>query len=501
MVLVAAACAALAACGVNGRGDGGEGAAAVQPSQVSPEALRAQVHDRALVRFYEARNWQPAWTADASTKLVAAIRSARRHGLDPDSFLDPVMRASAPAAREAALSVAALAYAGALAHGRTNPKRMYEIYEIRRPDPDLAAGLNRALADKNVGAWIAGLAPQDAEYRALSEAYLAASEAASGGHPPAIPSGDAIRPGAADSRLPAIAAALAANGYLAAPAEPPTRYASALVDAVRHLQEDYGLAGDGVIDAPTLAALNETPFEHARTLAVALERLRWLPREAPATRIDVNTAASVLTYWQEGHAADRRRVVTGEPGRETPQLASPLYRLVANPTWTIPHSIEGEVTSKGSGYMSRNHISRKGDFLVQASGPQNSLGLVKFDLRNDHAIYLHDTPAKTLFGQDDRHSSHGCVRVQDALVFAEMIARDAGVTDQWRQARARHDESFVPLPRPIPVRLLYHTAFVEGGRVRYRLDAYGWDEDVAEALGLAARPRPQYVPREGDIGP
>ena len=501
---------ACAGCGnLNGGGDGGEGVAAVRPSQVTAEELRAAVRDPRLVRFYEARAWAPAWTAETAPTLVAAIGEAPRHGLDPDAFLGAAAQSEAPVAREAALSLAALSFAEALARGRVDPARLHRGYDLPRPDADIAAGLNRALEQGDVPGWLAGLAPQDEEYRLLSQAYLAARGRA-GGAAAAIPEGRPIRPGAADPRLAAIAGALRARGYVeAAPASPPgegaaapARYAEPLVAAVRRLQEDHGLEPDGIIDAATLSALNQGDFERARTLAVNLERRRWLPREAPPTRIDVNTAAATLTYWRDGAAADRRRVVTGQPGNETPQLASPMFRLVANPTWTVPESIaEEEILPKGPGYMARNRMTMEDGRIVQESGPENSLGLVKFDMRNDQAIYLHDTPAKALFGIDERHRSHGCVRVQDALGFARMIAEEEGVLDQWQRALDGEDEAFVALPREIPVRLLYHTAFLDGGRIRLRDDVYGWDEDVAAALGLPARPRRARPGHQSDVGP
>jgi murein L,D-transpeptidase YcbB/YkuD len=144
---------------------------------------------------------------------------------------------------------------------------------------------------------------------------------------------------------------------------------------------------------------------------------------------------------------------------------------------------------------------RRDGRIVQRSGPDNALGQVKFDMRNDQAIYLHDTPAKALFAENQRHFSHGCVRVQDALGFARMIAEQEGVLDDWEEALAKDEETFVALPREIPVRLLYHTAFVDGGRIRFRPDVYGLDEDVAQALGLAARPRVTRVRRPTDVGP
>ena len=91
--------------------------------------------------------------------------------------------------------------------------------------------------------------------------------------------------------------------------------------------------------------------------------------------------------------------------------------------------------------------------------------------------------------------------MQDALGFAALIADRQGVREAWERARATGEETMVPLPRPIPVRLMYHTAFVEGGRVRYRLDAYDWDEAVARALGFPARPARPARTRNRDLGP
>ena len=513
---------AVSGCGNQGSGDGGNGLAAVQPSRVDPALLREAVSDERSRSFYEARQWQPAWTEETAEALVQAIDGATRHGLNKDHFLAEAARSEEPASREAALTLAALAYADALARGRVDPERIRDIYEVSRPAFDAPAALNQALQQGDLATWFDGLAPQDAEYRALSDAYVRAARSAGQARRAPIPAGRAIRPGSSDDRIPAIAAGLRSDGYLVADpapqppekakasndqakqqaAPPPTRYSPELVEAVRRLQQDHGLDPTGIIGEETLAALNGGAFERARTLAVNLERRRWLVRQPPQTRIDVNTAAATLAYWRDGQLANRRRVVVGQPGNETPALASPMYRLVANPTWTVPKSIQTEeIEPKGAAYMARNNMRWEDGQIVQASGPDNALGLVKFDMKNDHAIYLHDTPAKALFQQSDRHQSHGCVRVEDALGFATMIAADQGITNAWERARQTGDQSFVPLRREIPVRLLYHTAFVDGGRVMFRDDSYGWDEDVAEALGLARRARRAPRSHIGDVGP
>jgi len=283
------------------------------------------------------------------------------------------------------------------------------------------------------------------------------------------------------------------------------RYTPDLVAAVKRVQAEFGLKPDGVIRGDTLDALNADPSYRARQLAIAMERLRWLPRTPPGTRIDVNTAASLLDYWRDGQHADHREVVEGEPDKPTPQIQAPIVRLVANPTWTVPKGIgEKELATKSQAWLQSNGFVLNGDQWVQQSGPKNSLGLVKFDMADDEAIYLHDTPAKALFGLPDRHRSHGCVRVQNAVQFATALAQEQGISDQFSQAMQKGDESFVKLKTPIPVRLFYQTAFWDGSQIQFRPDVYGWDDNVAKALGLEPGP-PRKIPQpessDQDVGP
>ena len=169
----------------------------------------------------------------------------------------------------------------------------------------------------------------------------------------------------------------------------------------------------------------------------------------------------------------------------------------------MPRSIERkEIAAKGPGYLQANDMSWKDGWIVQNPGPKNSLGLVKFDMTGKHAIYLHDTPAKPLFKLAQRQRSHGCVRVEDALGFAALLARDEGVTDQWRDALATGEETFVPLPRKIPVRMLYQTVlFDASGEPVLRGDPYEWNDRVAAKLGFAAVTAYRLKTNESDIGP
>jgi murein L,D-transpeptidase YcbB/YkuD len=115
---------------------------------------------------------------------------------------------------------------------------------------------------------------------------------------------------------------------------------------------------------------------------------------------------------------------------------------------------------------------------------------------------LHDTPAKALFGVNERHRSHGCIRVDDAVGFAEMLAGEDGVLPKFQEAEMSGKESFVKMKTPVPVRLLYHTAFLDdGGTLRLQTDAYGWDDDVANALHLPQRTKRVLRSKSGDVGP
>jgi murein L,D-transpeptidase YcbB/YkuD len=507
-LLVCVSVAALLASGCDqGSGNGGSQPAA----QVDSAQLQAAVKDPAARSFYEARNWAGAWSPDQARALEAALGDATRHAINPESFLKDAQANGNAAEREAGLTKAALAYANALAFGLVQPDKIFEVYTLPKQKVDLAAGLALALQKSQVREWLASLAPSDPEYRALSAEYLRYKAKAPQDKAATILDGGKVSPGDRDARVPQIAAALRVGGYLpgqpqpqpgAKPAPQPQTYTREISQAVAKLQADYGIKPDGVIGKSTVEALNNGAAERARILAVNLERRRWLDRAPPATRVDVNTAAAFLEYWRDGQLAHQARVVVGQPDWETPELGAPIFRLVANPDWTIPSSIETkEIRPKGAAYMKKQNIVEKNGRLVQESGPTNSLGQVKFDMLDNQAIYLHDTPAKALFASEERHSSHGCVRVQDAIGFARILANDQGVLDQFNQALATGKESNIALKTRIPVRLMYHSAYLDGGRIVFRPDPYGWDDKLAVALGLGGAIRHHVIKHVEDVGP
>lgn len=445
------------------------------------------------------------WTDASRQALSLALADRARHGLDRMNFLEPQDGAS-----DERLTAAALRYARALAEGVVDPTTLRGPFTLARADADIPGGLARALAEGRLQEWLASLAPQDADYARLSQAYLDLRARPADEDAP-IGAG-LLKVGDADARVPAIVAHLVMGEYL--PASPQTLaagpadtdapiYTRQIADAVEALQRDYGIAADGVVGPNTLGVLNLGAGDRARAIAVALERRRWLERSPPATRIDVNIAAARLHYFRDGVLIDTRRVVVGKPGTETPQLQSPIYRLVANPTWTVPKSIQnGELAHVGWDYLQRNNMTIRGGWIVQGSGPDNALGLVKFDMHNQHAIYLHDTAAPELFDRSLRHRSHGCVRVEDALGFAQLLAGDQGISEAWLTAEAGGEQQFVALKTPIPVRLIYRNVFIDQeGKVAFRTDPYGWNAPIAKALGFADRAEARLRSDETDIAP
>jgi murein L,D-transpeptidase YcbB/YkuD len=430
----------------------------------------------------------------------AITNGAPPNGLKPDLFLKGGETGET-------LVQAALKYASALANGYSDPTKLHEVYTIPRATTDVRSGLQQALQKGNVADWLSSLPPQTDEYKALSQAFVRYAKLAGQANQQPISDDKPIKPGARDPRIPAIVAVLQSGGYVPetrSGTAAPTAYTPQLVAAVKQFQSDSGTKPDGILGKETIDALSQGPAARARQLAVAMERLRWLPRNPPATRIDVNTAASFLDYWRDGQHVDHRKVINGQPDKPTPQLEAPIFELVAKPEWNIPEGIAvKELATKSPGWLSANGYTQSDGKWVQKPGPKNSLGLVKFDMRDDEAIYLHDTPAKAVFALPDRHRSHGCVRVENAVLFATALAQQEGVLDKFQQAMQQDDQSFVKLPNEIPVRLLYHTAFWDGSRIQFRPDVYGWDVNIAKALEFApgAPEQIQQPESSDDIGP
>src|SRR5687767_2723839 len=171
LVCVSLAALLVAGCGESRGPDGAPPPAEIDRQEVTPEALRAAISDQGARAFYAKNGWQPVWTEGLAEKLEAAFAEADRHAINPEPYRKLAREGATAAAREAGLTLAALAYGRALAGGIVDPAKIFEVYEVPRPKIDLAAGLAGAVESGAFAPWLASLAPSDAEYRALSDAY------------------------------------------------------------------------------------------------------------------------------------------------------------------------------------------------------------------------------------------------------------------------------------------------------------------------------------------
>ena len=293
-------------------------------------------------------------------------------------------------------------------------------------------------------------------------------------------------------------------------------YEDALVEAVKHFQERHGLEADGVIGKRTLSALNIPISRRIVQLQLALERWRWLPHEFPESTIVVNIPEFILrAYDANFHEALAMKVIVGRAYKrlQTPIFAGEMKYVIFRPPWNVPLSIQrGEIVpevEKNVAYLQEKGyviVDRNGNILSngevsdetvaqlragslgirQLPGPQNSLGLVKFVFPNEHDVYLHGTPAMSLFSQPRRDFSHGCVRVEDPLALAAWVLKDnlEWTVPKMRSAMDGQRTVRAELARPLSVMILYTTAIVaERGEVRFFDDIYGHDQRLDHAIG------------------
>jgi murein L,D-transpeptidase YcbB/YkuD len=416
-------------------------------------------------------------TADERA-LKAMLASSTDQGFAADAF------------GQSAVLDAAAAYARAQHGQRLAAGRFPPDWSIRPEGYDARADLLAAIAQKRVDAWAGSLPPPNPAYTRLTVAYgRYRSLAARGGWPSLA---QTVRPGDAGPAVTALRGRLAVEDDAVAAGG--DAYDAALADAVKRAQARHGLADDGVAGAATLRALNVSAADRARQIALNLERWRWMPRDLPAARAELNIAAATLQVMAPAGAPLAMRVVVGKPKKSTPMFTDAIKAVVLNPPWNVPRDIADKEIwpkiHKDPGYMVREGFVVKPDGgLQQLPGPRCALGAIKFDLSNSFGVYLHDTPARSLFAQPNRALSHGCMRLENPNALAKRLLAD---DPQWTSDAidltllAGRTER-VTLRRPLPLYVAYWTAFVDDdGTVQFRPDVYGWDDKLEALLEPAA---------------
>jgi len=334
---------------------------------------------------------------------------------------------------------------------------------------------------------------------------------AAGGWGPTVPA-KSLKPGQTGNAVVAMRNRLIAQGFLRRTNG--RAYDETMQAAVLAFQRAHGLEPDGVAGASTITEMNVSAEARLRSVMVAMERERWVNQARGERHILVNIPDFTAKVIDHGKVTFETRSVVGarKADRPTPEFSDVMEFMVINPSWYVPRSIivneylpalrnnpgavrhleitdrRGRVVNRGSanfaGYTARNFPYA----MRQPPGKSNALGLVKFMFPNRYNIYLHDTPAKNLFGREVRAYSHGCVRLADPFDFAYALlaAQEADPEGYFKSVLRTGRETRVNLETPVPVHLIYRTAFTTAkGGLEFRRDIYGRDAKVWRALSQA----------------
>jgi murein L,D-transpeptidase YcbB/YkuD len=267
-----------------------------------------------------------------------------------------------------------------------------------------------------------------------------------------------------------------------------------LHEAIGQFQARHGLTVDGAIGPVTLAELNTSLESRIRQIIVNMERSRWLPMSLNEDYLAVNIPEFKLHVYHADSLLWSCNVVVGKAVHKTVVFSGEVKYIVFSPYWNVPTSIvKNEIMpamARNPNYIRRNNMEITGyngntPIVRQKPGPTNSLGLIKFLFPNSHSIYLHDSPAKSLFDQSSRAFSHGFIRVKEPLKLAEFLLKDKPEWDESAIIKAmnRGVERTVTLEREVPVFITYFTAFVDrAGKINFRKDIYDRDERLAKMI-------------------
>ncbi|HUQ88764.1 MAG TPA: L,D-transpeptidase family protein [Vicinamibacterales bacterium] len=457
--------------------------------------------------FYTQRQNAPAWVdhrrpTDKAVKVLAILNTARQHGFEASDYAAPELLEmsqaiekidkASPERLERLAEFDARMTAGLFAFGRDvaiGRQHGDANWQARRKAPDYVAAVTKAADDPD--AFVDLVRPPHKEYAALQKALddlIGQKEKGGWVNVPSAKAENELRQ------------RLQASGQLKG---------DDLKAAIKSFQELHSLPATGVVDDKTLAAMNVPLDWRIQQAAINLQRWRYMPDDLGEQHFFVNIPYYHLIARESGKEVMDIRVVVGKPGNNTPIFSEDMESVVFSPYWNIPDTIaENEtapaiardpnylskqgieilrVSSSGTQQVSASDVSwgnpdsMKGLVFRQKPGDGNALGHVKFLFPNKYNVYLHDTPADSLFAKPSRAFSHGCVRVEEPETLAKYVLKGYSEWDQESIFSAMHagTEKHVKLKKKIPVHITYFTAWVdENGGLHFQPDIYGYDKDT-----------------------
>jgi murein L,D-transpeptidase YcbB/YkuD len=458
--------------------------------------------------FYTQRQHAPAWVdhrrpTEKAAEVIALLNTARQHGFDPADYAAAELLESSQAIEkidkesperlerlaefDARMTASLIAFGRDVSMGRQERDAKWPA---RRKAPDVIAAITKAADDPD--AFLDAVRPPHPEYAALQKALDDLNGQKEKGGWVNVPSAQSSNE---------LRQRLQASGHL--------KEGGDLAAAVKSFQELHALPASGVVDKKTLEALNVPLDWRIQQVAINLQRWRYMPDDLGEQHFFVNIPYYHLVARESGKPVMDIRVVVGKPGNNTPIFSEEMETVVFSPYWNIPDTIaESEtapaiardpnylarqgieimrVSGSGSQTLSASDVdwgnpeSLKGLAFRQRPGAGNALGHVKFLFPNKHNVYLHDTPADSLFAKPSRAFSHGCIRVEEPEELAKYVLKDFPEWDDQSIFTAMKSgvEKHVKLKKKIPVHIAYFTAWVdENGGLHFQPDIYGYDKDT-----------------------
>ncbi|MGV3551911.1 L,D-transpeptidase family protein [Rhizobium sp.] len=499
--------------------------------------VRAPAEVAAAIEKFYSSNTGLMWVnadglKDGARVAMAYLEGVDMVGLDPDDYkvVDPTdgLASADPAARQRALmqfeielSAKILTYVQDTVRGRVDPNRIAEYYDFKRKTVNLDGAMTVMRASPDIAAYLESRTPVNTQFAALQREYVRLKAAAgSTDERIVIAPGTLLKPGNSSAEVANVIAAIQKQGsdklkveYSLAFAsyQGTAEYTDDLVDVVKAFQAEKGLKADGVVGPGTIRVLmggddNSTKMQKIK---VAMEQLRWLPKDLGPRYVFINQPAYQVYYHNNNKEEFSMRVVIGSPRNQTFFFQHEISLVEYNPYWGVPRSIIvnemlpelradpsyldrlGYETSIGGRQVSSSSIDWNSTDAVdvrQPPGRGNALGQLKIMFPNAHAIYMHDTPQKEFFKRDMRALSHGCVRLADPKKMAAAVMNMTVPEIEAEIAGGKNKQ--VKVPEKFPVYIAYFTAYPnKDGVVEYFDDVYSRDSYMEKAFTATAKAR------------
>jgi len=481
--------------------------------------------------YYSQHDYAPAWTnIENINNALRAINDIYADGLNPEDYnytiLTEMHKKIAAQQKidslyfakfDVFLTESYLKLASHLISGKVNPESLKQKWEIETEDyklifPEPGKALTAALKNKKTYEDIEQLKPKHYMYTGLKDALRKFRSFKEKDDWDSIAQGETIKIGDKSERVIAVIARLMASQEMEAyiPVND-SIYDSILSNHIEVFQKRYGIDVDGNVGKQTLYELNIPLDYRIEQIKANLERARWVLYDIEDKFIVVNIPAFELYMIENGKEILTSRVIVGKDHTKSPIFKANMQYIVINPTWTVPrslypgyiHKLQNTpdyfrqknmevITTKGKAIdiattdWDQYTIHNFPYMIRQKSGPSNALGFLKCMFPNEHSVYIHDTPARSLFNKDTRAFSHGCIRTQKIRELALLLLEpndDDWTSEKIDQIIAKGKITNVSLKEKIPVLIMYWTAGIGfQGNFYFKPDLYKRDQLLIDAL-------------------